>query len=416
VGMVVFLLDSGSPLLARARAIASSGRARLVVADPSWTSPFEDVQPGDRALVGTSVPSFFAHHLLHLCVRGRLGDVRLLLDSPVLDAPRIGYRWGPWLRGVLVPADLPVPPPPWPAPCSTYDSLADAIDTTDAPPVVFTTTPSPFPQRLQIQTTSRCSRGCTYCPKPRQGVPDRSMADDLFDGLLEECARHSPSSLELYLHAEPLEDPRLETLATRAKAACPRTQVSITTHERALGADRVRTLAASGLDLVFVSVNAPSQTTEVSLRRRLQRIAALAPPLRDAGKALVVVTLTNLLPEGLRGTFRKLCAAMDLPLEAYRATSRVGDARLRPHIRVLLSSEGCLRPFTTAHVLADGQVVSCCEDWRYRRVFGRVGDLPLADVWNGQEARQLRSELLDGCPAEPCDRCDILLDRRKSDT
>ena len=124
-----------------------------------------------------------------------------------------------------------------------------------------------------------------------------------------------------------------------------------------------------------------------------------------------MVTLTNLLPAGLRGTFRRLCRALDLPLESYRATSRTGDARLRPHVRVHPSIEGCLRPFTTAHILADGKVVSCCEDWRYRRIFGDVRDASLADIWAGAEAQGLRSELLEGRPAAPCDTCDFCAPR-----
>ena len=344
--MVVILLDGASPLVAQARGMQAEGRARLVLVDPSWTRPFEDVEPEDRAMVGTSVPSFFLHHLLHACVRGQLADVRLVVDSPRLDAARIGFRWGPWLQGVHAPAGV-VLPSPLPAPFSTFDRLADLVEHRESPPVRFTRRPSPFPERLQIQTTSRCTRGCSYCPKPRQALPDREMTEALFDRLVDECARYAPSSLELYLHAEPLEDPRLEALATRAKAACPTAQVSVTTHERAVDVERIRGLADCGLDLVFVSVNAAGQTTEGALRRRLEQVALLAPPLRDAGKALVVVTLTNLLPEGLRGTFRKLCRSMDLPLEAYRATSRTGDARLRPHVRVHPSTEGCLRPFTT---------------------------------------------------------------------
>jgi len=404
----VILLDAASPLRDQARRLAQDGDARLVLVDRGWTRPFEDVQSEDQVLVGTSVPSFFLHHLLHGCVRGRLGDVRVVADTKPLDAAGIGYRWGPWLSGVHLPASEEAPSGPMPAPCERFRKLEDIIAAWGAPPVRFEACPSPFPARLQLQTTSRCVRGCTYCPKARQEIPDRQMERSLFDRLIGECGEHRPPSLELYLHGEPLEDPRIEELATAAKGACPSSLVAVTTHERSVSAERFHRLAGSGLDVVFVSVNVTGSIPVAVLRRRLKRLVEPARTLRAAAKELVVVTLTNLLADGLRGPFRRLCRELGLPLESFRATTRVGDARLRPHVRVHSSDEGCLRPFTTAHVLADGRVVACCEDWRYRRVLGDVGGASLADVWTGEEARRLRRELLDGRPTEPCEHCGIL--------
>ena len=406
--MHLILLDASSPLLDEARELHAAGRARLVVIDPARDTPFDDVGREDSALVGTSVPSFFLHHLLRTCTRGRLGSVRVLVDGPPLDPGRIGFRWGPWLRAVCHPLDRVLTSRLAPAPLIQFQRLGDLVSRDIPSPVKFTDLPSPFPERLQIQTTSRCTRGCPYCPKPRQGLPDQRMARPLFDRLMDECAEHEPSSLELYLHAEPLEDPRLEDLADRAASACPSTLISVTTHERAVTLERFRSLAGSGLDVVFVSVNASGGTAEASLTSRLGRLAEPARALAEADKQLVVVTLTNLLPDGLRGTFRRLCRELELPLESFRATTRVGDARLRPGVRVLPSDEGCLRPFTTAHVLADGRVAACCEDWQYRRVLGDLSRTRMDEIWTGEQARRLRTELLFETPTEPCDRCGIL--------
>jgi len=404
----VILLTEGSRLIDEARDLHAAGRARLVEISAHRDTPFEDVQPADCALVGTSVPPFFLHHLLHRCTHGALANVGLVEDGPSVDADRIGYRWGPWLDAVYLPAGNAFVPQLYPAPVRLYDRLGDLVSRPCAPPVQFTEVPGAFPGRLQIQTTSRCVRGCSYCPKPRQQLADQLMDRALFDRIVDECADHGPASLELYLHAEPLEDLRMEALADRAKGACPATLVSIATHERSLDVERTRSLAGSGLDVVFVSVNAAGATTEAVLRRRLGSLVEPARILARQDKRLVVTTLTNLLPEGQRGLVRRLCRELGLAQEAYRATSRVGDARLRPHVRVLPSSEGCLRPFTTAHVLADGRVTACCEDWQYRRIFGTLRDTSLARIWTGVEARTLRRELLSASPTDPCDHCDIL--------
>ena len=44
-------------------------------------------------------------------------------------------------------------------------------------------------------------------------------------------------------------------------------------------------------------------------------------------------TLVDFLAQGVRGNFRRLCRALELPLESFRATSRAGGeaCRTRPH-------------------------------------------------------------------------------------
>jgi MoaA/NifB/PqqE/SkfB family radical SAM enzyme len=410
MAMTVILLHPDSPLAPEGRALADGDRVRIAWIDGSERAPFLDVAAGEHVLLGTSVPPFFLKPLLLACERGEGGGVGLVVDGPFPAVGRIGLRWRPWLRAVAMldghPASL---PPLLPAPLRRFASLRALVDSRLVPPLTFTELPCAFPPRIQIQTTTRCRAGCPYCPRPRQDVPDRWMEPALFEQLVAQCADGRPDWVELYLHGEPQQDPRLEQRAARLRAACPEAQLSVVTHEVMVAPRRAAALAAAGLDVMFVSVNVLEPPEPGELRRRLGRVAEAADGVRGEGGELVVVTLTDFLPPGTRSRFHRICRELALPLERFRSTSRSGDVDVSPWRRTAVrrTATDCNRPFTTAHVRYDGTVITCCEDWRYRRVLGRVGRSTLADIWTGHSYRTLRREVLSRDYAPPCDRCDL---------
>jgi len=406
--VTTILLRRDSPLLDEALTVARRRRARVLTLDGSERAPVDGLDPGEPVLIGSSVPSFYIQDLLQRCQRGDLASVRVLADGDLPEPARIGFRWRPWLRAIHL---LEGSPGTWrgavPAPVVRSSSIEEILEGWGPPPVRTSEHPNGFPPRVQIQTTTGCRVGCAYCPRPSLQVEERQMDDALFDGIVGQCGAGGAESLELYLHAEPLADPRLEQLAGRAAAACPGALISIVTHERSIDRRRAARLAGSALDVVFVSVNVTGDVGSDVVRSRLRRVAGFADVLRGEGKELVVVTLANLLRRP--GPFRRACAELDLPLESFRATTRAGNVDIHRwrQLRSFTRPPLCDRPFTTAHVGFDGAVIACCEDWRRERVLGRVGDRSLAEIWRDAPIRRLRRELLERRPGPLCGRCEL---------
>lgn len=397
-------LTTDSPHRPRAEALQRAGRARLHLLDRHTRLP--EVPPTARVLVGSRLPPFFVHDAVLRAVGGRAADVRLLVDGPVPDAARLGFRLRPWLRGIHLPPSAPAPDPP-PAPVIRETDLEAILDGWGPPPVRWSGQPSPFPPLLQIQTTTACEAHCPYCPYDDLAPAPARMPDDRFRRIVAQCGEHGAEALELYLHAEPLTDPDLERRATEAKAACPGALVSIVTHERSIDPGRAASLATSGLDVVFVSVNVLGRPSEQALARRLDRVAGCARAFAPGGR-LVVSTLVDFLQPGVRGAFRRLCRERDLPVESFHATTRAGDATVAPWTRDDAPPDRgrCERPFVKAYVRVDGALVLCCEDWRYERVLGRVDEAPIARLWRSRAYEHTRERLLGGPLQDPCARCD----------
>ncbi|HYN82835.1 MAG TPA: SPASM domain-containing protein [Gemmatimonadaceae bacterium] len=51
----------------------------------------------------------------------------------------------------------------------------------------------------------------------------------------------------------------------------------------------------------------------------------------------------------------------------------------------------CPIPFSVASILHNGDVLMCVHDWGRKEIVGNVRDNTLAEVWNGDRMREIRS-------------------------
>jgi len=234
------------------------------------------------------------------------------------------------------------------------------------------------------------------------------MNPSLFKNLIEQCAEGKPDIIELYFHADPLTDERLEERAAYTKEKCPDSLVAIVVNEASLGLERAARLAGSGLDVVFVSINEPGGGSRESISGRLERTALARDVLEKGGTRLSVTTLGNFLSDESILFFSKTCRELNLPLEIFRATTRLGDIDISPHLAKgsPVQRRLCERPFMKSYIKYNGDMVICCEDWRYRFIAGNAGADGIAPTWNGVFYKELRGALLGGKLPSPCSGCD----------
>ena len=86
--------------------------------------------------------------------------------------------------------------------------------------------------------------------------------------------------------------------------------------------------------------------------------------------------------------------------------SRLGD----PAKSADLSSKFCESPFVKFETLVDGKVAPCCSIWTKQRL-GTLDDQTFEEIWNSQDAQDMRESILDGsyryCNKQ---RCSLIMD------
>jgi 8-amino-3,8-dideoxy-alpha-D-manno-octulosonate transaminase len=219
--------------------------------------------------------------------------------------------------------------------------------------------------RVEIETNSRCNRGCHYCPVAVDPRPGHEMPEALFFSLIDQlAAMRFRGRLSPHFFGEPLLDPRLPRLLAEAHRRLPRARIVIYTNGDPL---------------------TPSK----------------AQALLDAGVSLFVVTFED----GESEAFKKTRAA--LPAWTLRRRFLVRHFRedvKAPYNRggsVLfgqreLHMKACHAPSSTLVIDAWGKLKLCPNDYYGVEDWGDLNKTPLQTLWDLPSFRATRKELLRG--------------------
>lgn len=273
-----------------------------------------------------------------------------------------------------------------------------------------------FPLLVQVQTINRCNAACEFCPYPYTVAlqPKAVMSDAIYDKIIAECA--SEPGMRSFCPMgknEPLMDPRIEQRIAQFRAiAQPHQIIELVTNGSMLSPKRVQRLADAGLDLLTVSVNATEPETYTKVMRNLswERVTSNldAMAARDLPTMNVYVRFVqNMTNRRDLKKFRKRWGKFNL--FGFNVNDRAGTVRGFDKLRVTYSapvrrlrraagsSIWPICPYVTSmvHVLENGDVPFCLNDWQGREVLGNVADASLREIYNSprmQEIRTLQSQ------------------------
>jgi len=160
----------------------------------------------------------------------------------------------------------------------------------------------------------------------------------------------------------------------------------------------------------LIRIAAAMDVREVYVQRMVYYLDSEAPPgLMEAGHAL----------------FDDFDAEADRVIATAEAVAREVGVTLRasgatdPRTSLAASQRhdpkpwaGCLRPWTTAYVTANGNCLPCCispfatTDYDSLKM-GNLFEHPLSEIWNDDKYQQWRIELLSDQPPAPCRGCGV---------
>ena len=289
-----------------------------------------------------------------------------------------------------------------------------------------------FPEVLQVQTINRCNAACTMCPYPYtiHLQPREIMGDELYTKIVEECA--SRASFKVFVPMsknEALLDAKLEDrIAEFKRLAKPHQVVELVTNGSALTPARFEKLVQSGVDILTVSLSAH---TEATYRRLMQGLSwprikrNLEAILASSSLSKINMFLRFILQQGNEAeypAFRKYWRKRGLNVVGFEIGNRSGTLkgyellessksfffrRLRKTMGQHYYKGVCPHAFSIMHVLENGEVPLCANDWENRERLGNVRHSTLSEIYNSPRMEEIRELMKQGRYAEipPCKDC-----------
>lgn len=294
----------------------------------------------------------------------------------------------------------------------------------------FETRATLFPAVLQVQTINRCNGRCGICPYSYTiHLQQREVMDDaVYSKIVAECA--GEGDLQEFVPMsknEPLLDPKLEARVAEFKAAAaPHQVVEIVTNGSALTPARFARLAESGVDLISISLNAATEETYKKVKQGLswQRVRRNVEALAAADTSRVNIFLRYVKQSDNLPEFKSFAThwrQRGFNILAFGINNRSGTvrdyARMLParslFLHHLLRALGrrffglCPYAFSVAHVLRNGDVPLCANDWHNREILGNVRYSTLREIFNSPRIQEIRELMRQGRYAEiaPCRDC-----------
>ena len=292
-----------------------------------------------------------------------------------------------------------------------------------------------FPVVLQVQTINRCNASCQMCPYPYTvHLEPRSIMDDaLYSRIAAECAGED-GFVELVPMAqgEPLLDVKMESrIAEFKRIAKPHQMVEIVTNGSALTPARFQRLVESGVDTITFSLSAFTEATYNSIieglswKQVVRNLGAIADsPL----KARVNIFLRYVRQTGNEGelpAFNQYWKGRGLNVVAYEVNNRSGALdnydrlqpvksflfkKIRKSMGRVLFKGSCPHAFGIMHVLSNGDVPLCANDWHHRHHLGNVNTQSIREIYNSKAMNEIRELMEQGRfeEIEACRDCSFL--------
>jgi len=289
-----------------------------------------------------------------------------------------------------------------------------------------------FPEVLQIQTINRCNASCAMCPYPYTiHLQSRVVMDDeLYTKIAEECASEKTFKVFVPMSKnEPLLDARLEERVSEfKKLAKPHQVVELVTNGSALTPARFERLVNSGVDLLTISLSAYTEATYNRLMQGLswkhirQNLnAMLASPLLSK----INIFLRFIIQKGNEAeypAFRRYWKKRGLNVAGFEISNRSGTLkgydllelpknffirRLRKVMGQRYYKGLCPHAFSIMHILENGDVPLCANDWENREWLGNVRQSSLREIYNSPRIAEIRELMKQARYDEisPCADC-----------
>ena len=240
-----------------------------------------------------------------------------------------------------------------------------------------------FPDFTQVllETRTDCNRCCSFCPQGHRRRPLVVMSKQVFVRVMMQLKQMNYSGrLGFGTYNEPTLDRRLFQMVKYARNKLPHVYINITTNGDNISLNWIENAFAAGIDEVNINDYRGAQ---------------------DALPAGVAKHLAQILSAYYWNP--KLQHKIRYPDRLVSNCASNAPSRSATKIQ---SSGFCNYPFRKLVINPHGQVVSCCNDYKYETVIGHVMSGDLLMIWHAEKMNQMRQALLLGRRKGLCSQCD----------
>lgn len=281
---------------------------------------------------------------------------------------------------------------------------------------------SVFPRAVEIQTISACNAKCVICPHPQvsQELPSGSMDMETFRLIIDQIDPSWGCRIIPYLNSEPMLDPLIVPRLRYIDGRTGSPEVELSTNVSALTPSRQNSMVGLRLKELRLSLFGFTEATHARImpglrwscvKQNLDHLVVHQDFRRTLDTiSLVMIDHPLVTPED-KELATRFCEEHGLSFNFWGFLDRAGNVEHysnEVHRPIITGCEQN-RPLERMHITFTGDVILCCQDWRWHNVIGNVRHQSLLDIWYSDRYREYRERIYAGTGEQPevCTKCKL---------
>lgn len=277
-----------------------------------------------------------------------------------------------------------------------------------------------FPSIIEIQFHNMCNSNCIICPYKSKHYTYDQMTDANFNNFLNQLKDKNIKRIIPYLNNEPFLDKSFVEKVKRIKQTLPTAEIEISTNVVFFEKEDMIKLRDIGIDDLRLSVFGFNKKTYNRLMPTsnydivFSKLPLISKIFANSNtKVSIIMIDTGNIEEVEFENMNNLANKFNFEFCRWGFLDRSKNVENASNHYYFDFINGCEqnRPTERMHILCNGDVIFCCQDWSHNYICGNIFETSIKEVWNNSIYNKLRNDLFLGTGTAPelCKNCKLSL-------
>ncbi|MBE6153640.1 MAG: radical SAM protein [Firmicutes bacterium] len=277
-----------------------------------------------------------------------------------------------------------------------------------------------FPSIIEIQFHNVCNSNCLICPYKKMNYIKEYMDDKLFEKFLSEIDNSNLKRIIPYLNNEPfLEKTYVEKLK-KIRHKLPKVEIEISTNVSCLSEQNIKELLNINLTELRLSVFGYYDNTYKKMMPCLnkeivfKKLNIISKYFKNTKTIVSIVMIdTGDINEEEFKKMELFAKSLGFQFERWGFLDRSKNVEYKSNNFYCNNVCGCeqKRPLERMHILSNGNVILCCQDWSHQTIIGNIRNNTISEIWNSTKYNTFRKMVYSKNVEAPeiCKNCKLAL-------
>lgn len=275
-----------------------------------------------------------------------------------------------------------------------------------------------YPKVIEIQFHNKCNSNCLICPYKDMNYNYEEMSDAYFNKFLDEIEEDKLERIIPYLNNEPFLKKNFLDRVEKIRKRFKKVEIEISSNVSMIKEEDLERLKKLDITELRLSVFGYEKETYKKIMPGLnhdvtfKKLKMISNCMKETNTIISIVMIdNNEISESEFQSMENLCKELGFKFEKWGFLDRSNNVSYKSNNISNLEVSTCEqnRPIERMHILSDGRVIFCCQDWGHSLVVGNIQNQTIKEVWNSKEYKEARESLYDKSKNSPsiCQKCKL---------